>query len=391
MKKTLKFLLAITLFVAILAIAGLVNADEAQVGLSYLQTNPTNSPYLDASNKLTTPVPSTEPKIKLEGNVTIDLNGKDIEPEITVNGNLTLKNSGAAVAVTGKIINNGTVTIDENVANKITLNKVENNGTLNLKTNGDAVEVTLRENGTLNITGTSVVDQLISDKSYTYENGTINKFTANKKDVVFTMSKDLAAAKKIAAANLKNNEGTFVVLTAKNNTVYFVNKDAVEYTFDIKKVPTGESVRDLKAGETYAIDAQARYDGRDLVGTLTFTPEDTALAVTAGTVKLNDGIEYPAIRMNKDLGEKEMVLRATYTENTVATPIKEKVVNGKEAPATTAPATDAPATTAPATDAPNKGDKDETPKTGDQIIPATALLAVVVVANVVYFAKSKRS
>ena len=39
----------------------------------------------------------------------------------------------------------------------------------------------------------------------------------------------------------------------------------------------------------------------------------------------------------------------------------------------------------------NNNDLDDTPKTGDHIIPATALLAVVVVANVVYFAKMKRN
>lgn len=378
MKKTLKFLLAITLFVAILAIATGVNAageikdTDATMNIDALLTD--NKLTYDAGENtykfVTAPTAGT--KVKLDKNATVDVAGLTIG-DILVTGNVTLKASEAAGAV-GDVTVKGNLTADMDIAN------------------------VFLKSGSVTLTDNAEVTMLTTDISYTIAKdakGEIAGLKANKNDVVLKVGKVLGTPTTVAKT--ADVTATFVTLNDENGMKYYIAKEKVGFNTIIKDIATGNDVNlnDVELNKKYAIRAEATIDGVAAVETVTIARTSTTAnnkrVELGGTVTVANDTDtthtYNEITFKTKFKEDGYVT-LTYTVDTQTTDVdlKGTVTEPSEAPATTAPAT-----TAPATDAPNKGDKDETPKTGDQIIPATALLAVVVVANVVYFAKSKRS
>ena len=387
MNKTLKFLLAITLFVAILAIATGVNAATYNKGIDM--------------DKLTTQLGDTVLEKSGEGYVTkaeVDVAdvtvpaGENAYDYIKVNGNVTINAATGGIASpivveSGKLtIVAGTIKGDIEVRNGATL--VVKGGTI-----GVADTNTVKNAGTVEL-----LDGTITSKVVNADNGIVYSQVAttfdNAKGTIYGTMNDKGTATPIAptgktAVELKNS---IKVNDKEYNAIYLSNEQLAKIAFSFKAwTDSTTSTKVLEAGKTYnKIDIVAEYEGKEL--------KVAALALKVADNVAEDGYTLNATTKEVKISEdaKTVTLRftnpwaAAIANTTVEATEKVEVTLGAQ-PTTepTATPSEAPATTAPADD--NKGDKDETPKTGDQIIPATALLAVVVVANVVYFAKSKRS
>ncbi len=363
MNKTLKFLLAITLFVAILAIATGVNAavdgTAADNGYADLEA------AVAAEKNLT-----TGQKIKKEGNTYTVLDALFID---------TLNAPSNSV-----IILDEALTVKEKVEldNTVTIYKKGADGALTL-TGG----MTVKTAGALYTNVDVSANAKIYGKVFVADKATLG---AVADTTVLTLKTDSVKGKPVVA----DKDTVYAKLVVPTATVVG-DASKISMTFDI--TAAGEKVNKLEVGKKYDFTVVAKYADYELDKTMitAVAPSDNndePANITAGAT----GLDYTAgdgegtITIPTGLKDGDKILMTV----TIAGEEKDlAVVVGTVQPTPTATAepTEAPATTAPATDDANKGDKDETPKTGDQIIPATALLAVVVVANVVYFAKMKRN
>lgn len=364
MNKTLKFLLAIALFVAILAIATGVNA--AQIGTA------AGDEYADlvAAANGEKNVAANDQLIKQEGNTYTVLKSLFVEELGVPSGSIILVKNGASLTVKNKVELDNTVTI-------FALPKA----------NGTAGTGTVTFTGTMTVKTNGVLYTNIAKPTKVYGRAFVNgTAVANIADTTeLTLKTDSVKGKPV----VDNKETVYATLIVPEATL----ENNISMTFDLTYA--GEKVNKLEVGKKYDFTIVAKYANYEL---------DKTMITAVNPSKNNDepaNIDDTAIDYKTENSEGTITIPTGLKDGdkilmTVTIAGEEKdlaVVVGTVQPTPTATAepTEAPATTAPATDDANKGDKDETPKTGDQIIPATALLAVVVVANVVYFAKSKRS
>lgn len=346
MKKTLKLLMAITLFVAILAIATGVNAAT----LSKLETDGdiAKDTTAGAATNAYTVSAALAKEVDISENAVITA-GANITGTITVNSGVTTLKSSAASNITKVVVKSGATLIIDG-ADLTVAAVVNEGGTVKAKS----------------ATAVTKVSQNSTAKTYAVAAGNVKAVETTGTD----------ATKTYNAYTLKEET------TDGYTTIYLSDADIkVEVKFKDDELGV---VNTLEKDKKYTWEAKAytKNDNKelsDVVKLVKTTDTDKDYATFSGTD--NAVVTFAA--------DSEIFAEVGTNKGKVAIAVKLGEV--KVTPTPTATPSEAPATTAPATDAPNKGDKDETPKTGDQIIPATALLAVVVVANVVYFAKSKRS
>ena len=175
----------------------------------------------------------------------------------------------------------------------------------------------------------------------------------------------------------------------------------MSYSIVLKSIPDGAVVpaNNVEAmTKEYAVVITPSFNGKEVDGTIgtvalanVVSQNKASLGTPAASIN-NDTTEYTPITFKSELSENDVItISFTYTDKSTSTTDDKITLSVKTAEPTTDPTAEPTTepTVAPTTD-PN-GEKDDTPKTGDTIIPATAVLAVVVVANVVYFARSKRS
>lgn len=363
MKKTLKILMAIILFAVVLTIATSVNAVAGD----------TDNPYDDLQAAATAEAKVTDEDarlVKQAGNV------------YTVQEDLFLKNLNAP---------NGAIII---IAGEKTL--------------------TVKEKVVIDNTVTIATDNLTATKEGTFT--TAKGTQINKGGVVYT---NLAAfapvnyGKVYSSVDLKADPANNTELTLVEESI--VNKPAVDGkdsdykylyvpTTDVV-VATGKLSINLKItvpGETqpatkiespkkYNYEVTAKYGNYELdlavmtptvakySGTEKTTKDFTVTAGTAG----EGTIDIPTGLVDGD------PIVATVTVAGKSVDFEYKVGVAPVNPDDNKP--EQPENPADTNKPADKGDLDESPKTGDHIIPAATLLAVVVVANVVYFAKSKNN
>lgn len=387
MKKTLKLLMAIVLFAVVLMIATSVNAavvadESATKDMNYLMTTPKTDGGTDYFLKLEDGEYKFQQNtisgdiVKLDkNNAVIDLNGKTIGEVLVPAGvTVTLKDSASG-----------------------TIGEVTVKGTLNTKIDLDKVYL---EAGNLNVDKSATIADLESKVNYTLKEnaGKVTKFTAKNENVVLTVEDGATIP---TTANLIASEGTFITVTDKEGTKYFVNEDAMSYSIVLKSIPDGAVVpaNNVEAmTKEYAVVITPSYNGKEVDGTIgtvalanVVSQNKASLGTPAASIN-NDTTVYSPITFKSELSENDVItISFTYTDKSTSTTNDKITLTVKTAEPTTDPTAEPTTepTVAPTTD-PN-GEKDDTPKTGDTIIPATAVLAVVVVANVVYFARSKRS
>ena len=366
MNKTLKFLLAIALFVAILAIATGVNAAvDGTAGNEYAN--------LATAATAEKNVAEATQKIKQEGNTYTVLKNLDVETLGVPSGSIVLISDSAKLTVKNKVELDNTVIIS-----------TTGTGTGTLKLTGG---MTVKAAGVLYTNIDLSADVKVYGKVFVADGTT---FGTVADTTVLTLKEDSVKNKPMVS----DKDTVYAKLVVPTATVVG-DASKISMTFDLTYA--GEKVNKLEVGKKYDFTIVAKYADYELDKTMitAVAPSDNndePANITAGATGLDytagDGEGTITIPTGLNEGDK---IRMTVTIAGEKEDLAVVVGTVQPTPTATAEPTEAPATTAPATDDANKGDKDETPKTGDQIIPATALLAVVVVANVVYFAKSKRS
>lgn len=384
MNKTLKVLLAVVLFAVVLALATGVNAATA----SEIAKIPT-------SDSDETPKYMTE-EVK-QGVTTYTLKANyDEEGEIVVEGpaNLVLNANvtKATVKTTGEVDISGTGTL---VA-------VENSGTLVVKSTGVITE--LNNAGTATIdTGANKVANVVNTGKMEAKEAVTGKIEnsgaltiAADMAVEMTSGATLAVANAVTVSNLTykpeslaNNYGEYTTLDEEGNddaTIYLPKKDvkvSIVITDDKDK-----EVTTLEAGKDYTLEVKASY------GDIALNADDAKIEIAENPDLTLTGT---TLRVASALAGKE--IEATVAFNGVNTTVTlgaaapvdpENPDDENKDPEVPGDENNGEENKEPDNKNDNELDPD-TPNTGDHIIPATALLAVVVVANVVYFAKMKRN
>lgn len=348
MKKTLKILMAIILFAVVLTIATSVNA-ATTAKVSELATDGS----VDGVT-LTGKVPT------IDGDAFTAVDELIVDTDLYISGAYDKKitvNSGATLTITdnevkeyAEIVNAGKVVVED----KATITKLTNSGVAELQA----------KPGTLVMKSGSIIK---SAATFTYAN---------------TDFVNDAVAKEYSKLVWKDGTNFFVVPTAKINFEAY----AEDRAGDKVTVPVANEANSIKVKATY------NYDNKDVeftnASTLALVEADedsTDLSVagtnlTVQTARVGTEVKVKVEFTDMDV-EKEFVIfekQNNDENNQPEDPTKPEDPTNPDQPANP----DAP-----------KGDLDDAASvaTGDHIIPATALLAVVVVANVVYFAKMKNN
>ncbi len=394
MKKTLKILMAIILFAVVLTIATSVNAASLS-DLEYkldASSNPTGyfvKSVVDGVTVYTLKVNYSGEQIVVNEKATIELDGHTLanadatQAAIVVgtNGNVTIKNSNTTTAnvTIAQITNNGTLNVEKGVTVTALVNTktvtvdegkvgtlTNNAGTVEVKGTPAAALVTALDNNG----GTVNVENVASVTAITTDNG--NVVVGGDAEAIITI--DGAAAAEYSKVKTVGTDVETLVAKKADITAKFVNAVDTDGVVSTK----------LEAGKTYkALTFKVFYDERELDETATL--DDTKLPFEVR----KSGAEY---EVAEDADGKTLTFKVTVltAEKDVSVVVGENNEDPEE-PGTTDP--ENPGTTTPTepTTPGNDDEHDNSPETGDHIIPATAILAVVVVANVVYFARSKRS
>lgn len=365
MKKTLKLLMAIVLFAVVLMIATSVNAAE----VVYDTLDKAVAEEADAAAADSTYKPLVEKKDgyyvfnkgtdTLKITETIDANNMKLvinnalAANIVVKGTTTVKTDEATLpTVTGTVqVNEGATLIAPEEFGTSMLNK----GTMYIAEDATALTTAITNEGTIytdaDATALTTSVQLTLKDKVKVDGVDYTKVTVEKKDLDKKMTYTVA-----------------------------------------KIVPENEvaPATKIEAGKTYTLTVKAELDGKEVTAPATILAKPLNRDAKMNCEINGNNIEVVAA---KDLEGDTIALAAQLTgvdesKKDLALISLGEIKEDEPTTDPTAEPTTEP-TVAPTTD-PN-GEKDDTPKTGDTIIPATAVLAVVVVANVVYFARSKRS
>lgn len=377
MKKTLKILMAIILFAVVLTIATSVNAatEPAKGGVTVLdkiiQDNYDATPrdestikYEDGFYKITAALEVADKVVIPAGKtVYIDLakaaTTYEFEANMEVNGTLVVSVSGTAVAVPTMA---GTIDVNGTLKTPMLSTKINNKGTV------------------ISTASTAIT---LSADNFSNEGTIYGKVTpVADTDVVLNLKDDLTV------------EGTkykAIVLPKKDldNKIEFVVEN-------ITKSTEVTPVTKLEEGEAYKINVKAYYlksstEKLELTDNVTIATPKTAGATANCTVDAN-GVVTVGKKLGNDSNVRVSATVAGITKDLAAIPVGTEIKNEEPNQPENPDQPNKPEEPNKPSDE-NKGDLDDAAAvaTGDHIIPATALLAVVVVANVVYFAKSKRS
>ncbi|MDE5830924.1 MAG: hypothetical protein K2H53_04695, partial [Clostridia bacterium] len=325
--------------------------------------------------------------LQVNSSINFDLDGKTIGKIEVKKGTLTLANtSTTAVSIDEVAVESGSIVI--NTAN-ITAKEVVSNG--NVTVNKGKVEKLTVKAGTVSLGKSAVVEDLTTDISLTFSDTTIDKATVTDVDAVVKIVDNNAASFTTGT----NAEGIAKFTSKEGDVVYLVDKNAV--TFSLKLLDEdGKPATGTEVGD-YALIITAMYDNTELAGAVTAdakaTGDSSKYIKVDGKIEVaDDGEEYDKLSVLKPLDGVTAYLIPTFAGTEYAkkalvipTTIGTQTPNQPEQPENPEQPSN------PSDD--KKGDLDDAAAvaTGDHIIPATALLAVVVVANVVYFAKSKNN
>ena len=360
MKKTLKILMAIILFAVVLTIATSVNAAAADG----TQANPYAT---------------------LEAAVTAEKNEADPKVEKSTSGNIYTVKADLYVEDLG--VTSGSVVVIE--ANK-TLNVVNETrlaNTITLAGKGRfAGTVVVNQNGVL-YTNLALTTPKVYGKVYVAEGKTVTPDTTPATESL-KLDKAVEAQPVVSGAKTK-----YDTLLVDKNTVKGADSK-ITITYAITVPGTDAKVTNFEADKEYEVTIEAKYDG------IVLNPDQITVAAYAGSdkeanvnnVSITEG--KGTFKTDKGLAEgTELALTVTVKgEEKYITAKIGKVEEEPNQPENPDQPNQPEQPSKPAEDG-NKGDLDDAAQvaTGDHIIPATALLAVVVVANVVYFAKSKNN
>lgn len=395
MKKTLKVLMAIILFAVVLTLATSVKAaslsalveqeetkkqEEEDKGNVYapkivLRENTSNEYTLTDDLEVDDTVTMSNGEYLDLGTHTLTIKGDKVG--LQVNGKANIKGTGkitqeanstknvVVVPQGGELVVNG-ATIEKNAAN----------------TNGVAIE----NAGKVDVlAGTVATIKILNNDATVFEANGVAKPTFTKAVAVDTKwnitgiaakdSKDVAGKVYGMGAQIEITSGGKAVdtITIENGDVKKVNAKATlaDYELTVSN-PVGASDDDTAAN---IATIQNSVLTAKKVGTVvfTYTAGDATKKLTVNVVK--EGTVVPNPDDDNNQGEDNKP-GDDNNQGEDSKPGDDNNNNnqGEEN-----------------NDNKNNNDLDETPKTGDQIIPATAILAVVVVANVVYFAKMKRN
>lgn len=350
MKKTLKILMAIILFAVVLTIATSVNAAVNTF---------TPAELVKAVDDDT--------KVKMEGSTLKILNDIDAADYTELAGKKLLLNGVNIDTATGKSLTATGVEVrgDVVLSGALPAAKLTVFGTLYAGTNPTSFEV--KENG----------------KIYT-----ATALTAGTDEVSFEL-KDAKKAQPLTAGALTEYKFILVTEDAANANV--------KVTFGKPYVP-GETTDAtvIEAKKVYYVDVTVKYNNEELadsVWTAALGKDDKDPAFDPNCTVSKDGKALEITIADKvEAGKSakaEVVVTNTDVKASVVLTIGEVKAEDPTKPEDPAKPEDP---VKPSEDD-KKGDLDDAAAvaTGDHIIPATALLAVVVVANVVYFAKSKNN
>lgn len=391
MKKTLKILLAVVLFAVVLTIAGSVNAattDLKTLADDATEANIELSPYATKGYVIKGALTSTDDidvdadtiitfdtakaainfanKINVnKGTLTLKVEGTTnkatLTGDITVKSGATLKVMDAAIGV-AKIVAENNVTVDVKDTLKTT-------GKATITTGTAAYDTVAVESGVVfaYASGITVTSPLNSYNTVAFkieENGVKADYYTRAKGTLSIKVTDTTTDKEVIASDVVKDTAYKMVAT------YTVDNYEVDVTANV----TFDSAYVTKAGTnpcTITVLKKAFDDDEvaSLIGVYT-----VALGGTDKdeyTAKLFQGTITP--NPDEDNNNEDNNNPADKDNNNNDNNVNNNEEDNKDE---------------------NKEDKEldpDTPNTGDHIIPATALLAVVVVANVVYFAKMKRN
>ena len=363
MKKTLKILMAIILFAVVLTIATSVSAVAAP-----------SLKMSDYTKDSTDDVTVTDP---VRGITTYSLKAADLANGVET---LTVDVNNAEidindVAVNTLIIPEGkTVYLKNSGSTSTTIKKIENSGELDITPAN--ITVTELENKTGKTVSTGTVGKIVM------KGGEVKLATA-------ATNEDLGSYKKITVDTSKvlytTTPLTLDVKIEDNNTP----RKTVEY-------------KDLKAGDTYNVTVKVMCGDEEAVPAATdklvlSLGANDGLTVTGigaantfvGTFVYTTDALAKTLKIDYVDNQNKVLASTTFNGITPADPDQNKPADPDQNKPADPTNPEQPAN--PSDD--KKGDLDDAAAvaTGDHIIPATALLAVVVVANVVYFAKSKNN
>lgn len=377
MKKTLKILMAIILFAVVLTIATSVNAATISAdSLAEVKADDGTTPkYMTVA---------TDALGNKTYTMTANYNGENGDLVVTGPATLVITKGVTVKSVTfsGKVVLQESATGTGNA----TITKAVNNGELTVKS-GTVTD--------LDNTATLTVD----GGTFTNPVANTGKVIANAAVAVEVTSGTVESAKGVTAtvtypATVENNYAEYVTLDkdgADDGKIYAPKADvtvsvAVTETVEGKEV----AVTKLEAGKVYNIATVAKIGDvaiKTASAKLVFAEELTKTGDLTFTKGADDS--KGTIKIASALVGKEIPVTVVFNAKNTELKIGEVVT--PEEPGTTDP--ENPGTTTPTepTTPGNDDEHDNSPETGDHIIPATAILAVVVVANVVYFARSKRS
>lgn len=359
MKKTLKILMAIILFAVVLTIATSVNA----VAADGTQANP----YATLEAAVTAEKNEATPKVEksTSGNV------------YTVKNNLYVEDLG---------VTSGSVVVIEDTKTLNVVNETRLANTITLAGEGTfAGTVVVNQNGVL-YTNLSLTTPKVYGKVYVAEGATVTPDTTPATESL-KLDKAVEAQPVVSGAKTK-----YDTLLVDKNTVKGADSK-ITITYAITVPGTDAKVTNFEADKEYEVTIEAKYDG------IVLNPDQITVAAYAGsdkeanvnTVSITDG--KGTFKTDKGLAEgTELALTVTVKgEEKYITAKIGKVEEEPNQPENPDQPNKPEEPIKP--DDTNKGDLDDAAAvaTGDHIIPATALLAVVVVANVVYFAKSKNN
>lgn len=355
MKKTLKILMAIILFAVVLTIATSVNAATLK------HAGDTTDPYDDivaAANGEAGVAVEADRLVKRDGNI------------FTVQNAVVLKDlnapDGAVIIVDANLeINNAVV-----ITNTVTI--ADGNGALSIPKG-----MTINKSGTLYTDLAALIatnyGKVFSEKAFSLANNTS-----------LTLKED-----SVTGLPAKGNKNTvYAYLSVPTTDVVGANS---KIAIDFKVTVPGETaMAKIESGKEYVYDVDVKWgsyvlEKSEVTSVVPYAKADKIANIDAGSVEgtPTNGKGEIKIPTGLESGSKiYLTVTVAGEEKTVELTVGTAPVdqNKQEQPAEPTKPADT-----------NKGELDDSPKTGDHIIPAATLLAVVVVANVVYFAKSKNN
>ena len=397
MNKTLKILLAVVLFAVVLTIAGSVNAAET-VKVSEILADLNLDTPVKYMNDFTLSDQAGTPVLTLK---------KEFDKDIVVDANVVIATADAGKDLTGTVIIDNTLYLQgEGIVSGI----IENNGTLVAKEG--TISGKVYNNNVATIDGATVSSTIYNKKELTIKSGTVTGLTVENSG---TLVADVA----IPTVNLAN--GGKVIASVKPTDINYdaaINDTYVDDTtpFETVSTPTkyyyisksdvtlglevvygaSEATQPLVKDNVYTVKVTAKYGDVEL-NTTGYTIKysvvgDANFVTAAGTVQLKSD-ELVAKKITADVEFNGVELKGAVI-NTGAKVDDNNEDNNNPADKDDDNNDNNVNNNEEDNKDENKEDKEldpDTPNTGDHIIPATALLAVVVVANVVYFAKMKRN